>query len=70
MPLEPEVSDIATTIIREMKDPSVVHGSALVSIAISLKRIADAIEGTPEKLGIVDGISQAIEYGINNATRR
>lgn len=39
------------------------HEVAAVSIAISLKRIADAIEGTPARLGIVDGIMHAIEQG-------
>lgn len=42
---------------------------AAVSIAISMKRIADQIEGV-QQLGLVDGIMTAIEQGIINATRR
>lgn len=53
---------------------------ALTSIAISIKRIADAIEGVPydhapgadnskHRLGIVDAISLAIEAGIRGARR-
>lgn len=37
---------------------------AAVSTAISLKRIADVLEGTPERLSLVAGIMQAIEQGI------
>ena len=69
MPLEPEAVQQATHASRE-SPVSGAQGVALMSIAVSLKRIADAIEGTPEKLGIVDAISQSIEYGITNATRR
>lgn len=70
--------------------------TALVSIAINLKRIADvlerqyepspitaemialdpmeriarAIEGTPEQLGLVSGIMSAIEQAILNVSQR
>lgn len=54
---------------------------ALVSIAISLKRIADQIDGVPfnhtvgadnsgHRLGLVDGIMHAIEQGILAASQR
>lgn len=41
-----------------------------LSMAISLKRIADAICGGSSSAGIADAISQAISEGIYNATRR
>lgn len=40
-----------------------VRTTALASIAISLKRIADHLDGGPEKFGLVDGIMNAIEQG-------
>jgi len=42
---------------------------ALASIAISLKRIADAIEGNPTKAGIADAVQFAITEGILTAKR-
>jgi hypothetical protein len=39
------------------------RGQAIISTAMSLKRIADAVEGTPSKMGLVDGIMHAIEQG-------
>jgi hypothetical protein len=57
------------------------HGRALVSIAISLKRIADAIEGVPydptpgadnskHGMPLTDGIMHAIERGLLAASQR
>ena len=43
---------------------------ALMSIAISMRRIADVIEGDPsKKLGLVDGVMHAIEQGILEGRR-
>jgi hypothetical protein len=63
--------------------PAVVTATemAAFSIAISLKRIADALEGVPydqtpgadnskHRMGITDGIMHAIEQGIISASRR
>lgn len=55
--------------------------SALISIAISLKRIADAVTGVPYDpapgadnskhcMGITDGIMHAIEQGLLAASQR
>jgi len=63
MPLEPE----AETIVRNRSDASDL---LLASIAVSLRRIADAIEGSPERLGLVDGVMSAIEQGILSADAR
>lgn len=56
------------------------HGkAALVSIAISMKRIADELAGVPyvqgtdntgHRLGLVDGIMHAIEQGLLSASHR
>jgi hypothetical protein len=54
---------------------------ALVSIAISLKRIADQVAGVPynyapgadnvgHRMGLVDGIMHAIEQGLLAASQR
>lgn len=43
---------------------------ASVSLAISMKRIADEICGTPQTYGIARSIYEAIETAIVNATRR
>lgn len=56
-----------------------VQSVAVVSIAISLKRIADEIAGVPyvrgtdntgNRMGLVDGIMHAIEQGILAASQR
>lgn len=67
--LEPEAGNIASTIAREVGGDA-VDGIALMSIAVSLKRIADAIEGTPSKMGLADTIGQAIGDGIFGASQR
>lgn len=41
-----------------------------LSIAISLKRIADALAGDSMKLGVVDGVMSAIEQGLLAGLRR
>jgi hypothetical protein len=41
-----------------------------MSLAISMKRIADEICGTKERYGVTDSVREAIEQGIINATRR
>lgn len=60
--------------ISELLEPAVdgqpPYVAAPVSIAISLKRIADALCGSAASAGVVDGISQAITEGIFNASRR
>lgn len=43
---------------------------AVVSIAISLKRIADEICGRTDKMGLTDGVMHAIEQGILSAGRQ
>ncbi len=47
-----------------------VDRAAAVSLAISMKRIADAICGAPGHFGLNDSIRDAIETAIFNATRR
>lgn len=53
--------------------------AAICSIAISLKRIADQIDGVPyvagtdntaHRLGLVDGVMHAIEQGLLAASQR
>lgn len=44
--------------------------ASMVSTAISLKRIADAIDGNPQKLGLVDSLYHAITQAISDANRR
>ncbi len=56
--MEPGVAEIPTEL------------AATVSVAISMKRIADEICGTKEKYGITDSVREAIEQAIINATRR
>lgn len=51
-------------------DPQRNTGVCLASIAISLKRIADALEGTREKFGLVDSLQEAITRGIVDGMRR
>jgi hypothetical protein len=43
---------------------------ALYSIAISLKRIADQIEGDEEHMGIVEAIGTSIEQSILSARQQ
>lgn len=43
---------------------------ALMSIAISMRRIADEVCGSPERLSLVNGIMHAIEQGIFSAANR
>lgn len=46
------------------------NGRALASIAISLKRIADVIEGNgKDRQSLTDAVCTAIEQGIVNAAR-
>lgn len=40
---------------------------ALISIAVSLKRIADALSGGDGKPGLADSVMVAIEQGIRSA---
>jgi len=47
-----------------------VDRAAAVSLAISMKRIADEVCGTPMKYGVTDSVREAIEQGIIGATRR
>lgn len=44
--------------------------AATISLAISMKRIADEICGTKESYGISQSIADAIERSILNAARR
>lgn len=56
--MEPEVAGLPVVLAPE------------ISIAISMKRIADAICGGSASAGIADSISQAISEGIFNAARK
>lgn len=58
-----------------------IQSVAVVSIAISLKRIADAVSGVPydstpgadntkHSMGLTDGIMHAIEQGLLSASQR
>lgn len=49
---------------------SSIKEAAAISLAISMKRIADEICGTPERYGICQTIGDTIERSIINATRR
>ena len=44
--------------------------TALYSIAISLKRIADALEGSPEKMGLADNIGACVADALHDASQR
>lgn len=50
-------------------DTSATLASCALSIAISLKRIADAIEGRPDKLGLVEHIGAVLSDSIYNLKR-
>lgn len=41
-----------------------------MSLAISMKRIADVVSGTEGRYGLADSIRDAIETAILNATRK
>lgn len=63
--LEPCVHELINTTTGSLPDGQMtVSAVATLSIAISLKRIADAVCGNPERLGLVDGVMHAIEQGI------
>lgn len=72
MPLEAgSLEPAAEELIRDVKalpsenmDFTVTHAASLVSIAISLKRIADEVCGDTEHISLVNGIMHAIEQGI------
>ncbi len=62
-------------------DASITTGAALLSIAVSMKRIADEVCGVPydhtpgadnsrHRMGITDGVMHAIEQGILAASQR
>lgn len=44
-------------------------GQAIISIAVSLKRIADALEGSPSQVSLVTGIQLAISQGLYEGRR-
>lgn len=81
---EEYIQDMTETLRRATEgftvDTSITLAGAQLSIAISLKRIADEICGVPyindpgadnskHHAGITQGIQMAIEQGIANATR-
>jgi hypothetical protein len=59
--------------VQKMLEPDAVHmridAGALVSIAISMKRIADVL-ADPSRLHFTDAIMTAIEQGILSAGRQ
>lgn len=63
-----------TEIVRPLLEPAVaevhVMEAANLSLAISMKRIADEICGTTERYGLCQNIGDTIERSIINATRR
>lgn len=61
--IEPEALRAARDVIAS--DQTRLH-IFLASAAISLKRIADVLDGSPEKLGLVDAVSNAIENTIHH----
>lgn len=49
--------------------PGPAELSINLSIAISLKRIADAIEGSPSKLGLAEHLGNTLENSLYNVLR-
>jgi hypothetical protein len=41
-------------------ESNITDSDALISMAVSLKRIADALTGTPKTLGVVDYFFEAV----------
>lgn len=62
VPAEEPVNAYLDTVARIEPDIAMLDaGAALASIAISLRRIADAVEGNPQRLGLIEGILEAAD---------
>lgn len=86
--MEPEADKLIESLVGAVArgthtdlDVSITNAASLLSIAISLKRIADEVCGVPynhwpeadnskHRMGLTDGIMHAIEQGLLAASQR
>jgi hypothetical protein len=86
MMLEPKARDTLDEWIKVLQaggemDATATNAASMLSLAISMKRIADEVCGVPydnapgadnskNRMGLTDGIMHAIEQGITAASQR
>lgn len=72
--MEPEAIDFFGRMVEDKTDMQQQQGSAstmaMLSIAVSMKRIADTVAGGPDRQSLADAIQFAITEAIYNATRK
>lgn len=67
--IEPEVGKLIESFKASGLNAPTLDSLCVASIAISLHRIADTLAGSPDKLGVVDGVMHAVEQGIVSGGR-